>query len=158
MIHHIASELLAGFGMGAWLSHGLSGHRPEFGAHRAPNRGAAWAAVMAGRRVDGSLSGGQYTFSILSAANAQGCTPPANGRGVVDMYSVCPLRVTQSGGGKSHTQEFPEYCHLYPSPPAFKGDVTQTQMAFDAKSMMAYFRIIQRGKHVPACDRILRIK
>ena len=98
----------------------------------------------------------QLTFSIFSAAMAKDCTPPGNGRGIEDMYSVCPLRVTQYENGKSHTQEYQKYCHLFPENDP-NGALNQTQMAFDTKSMTAYFRTIQHGKRLKECDRALKV-
>ena len=42
-----------------------------------------------------------------------------------------------------------------PDQPAAKN---HTAVAFDAKTATAYFRVIQYGKHVPACDRGIRLK
>ena len=98
----------------------------------------------------------QLTFSIFSAAMAKDCTPPGNGRGIEDMYSLCPLRVAQYANGKHYTQEFKNYCHLFPENDS-DGAINQSQMAFDANSMTAYFRTIQHGKHVRECDRKLKI-
>ncbi|UTM01304.1 hypothetical protein MID00_17720 [Alcaligenes sp. NLF5-7] len=102
--------------------------------------------------------GVQYTFSIFSSAGTPGCVEPGNGSGIEDMYETCPLRVTEFQGSQSHTQEFQNYCHLYPFPPDHPGDVNQTEFAFDEKNMTAHFRVIQHGKHVPACDRKLTLR
>lgn len=100
----------------------------------------------------------QFVFSIFDSGFSNGCIPPANGRGIEDMYSICPMRVTQMNTTQSASQDFPEYCHLYPEPAEKPGEINQSQIAFDANTMTAYFRTIQYGKHVAACDRTLRIK
>lgn len=105
-----------------------------------------------------SVEGSQFVFSIFSSGFSNGCIPPANGRGIEDMYSVCPMRVTQMDSSKSVSKDFPEYCHLYPEPAEKPGEINQSQIAFDRNTMTAYFRIIQHGKHVKSCDRTLRIQ
>lgn len=101
--------------------------------------------------------GSQFTFSIFFAAGAEGCTPPANGRGVEDMYALCPMRVTQYAGDQVKTLEYPDYCHLIPFPESKPGALNQSQIAYDKKSKTVHFRIIQNGVHIKACDRGMKI-
>lgn len=100
----------------------------------------------------------QYTFTIFSSANAIGCIAPGNGRGVEDIYKTCPMRVTEFKGEQSNTQEFQNYCHIYPFPPDRPGDINQAEFAFDETNMIAHFRVIQHGKHVKTCDRALKLR
>lgn len=105
-----------------------------------------------------SIDGSQFVFSIFSSGFSNGCIPPANGRGIEDMYSVCPMRVTEMNGNKSVSKDYPEYCHLFPEPAEKPGEINQSQIAFDRNTMTAHFRIIQHGKHVESCDRSVRIQ
>lgn len=104
-----------------------------------------------------NFEGKQYTFSILNSS-FQDCEPPANGKDVVDMYSICPLKVGRIDEKTFETNlsVHKNYCFLLVdnSP----GDKTnETQFLWDKKTRTAYFRVIQYGKVVPACNRAIRI-
>ena len=101
----------------------------------------------------------QYTFSILSSASAPGCLKPANGKNVTDMYSVCPMKVVAFvGSDKPKAGQFNGYCHLYPFPAEKAGAKNETQFWFDHSTSTAYFRVIQNGQLVPACNKAIHVK
>lgn len=112
--------------------------------------------LISSHRENGVL----YTFSILDAANAPGCIPAANGAGIVDMYSECPLRVTATNEttGKTVSQQFDDYCHLYVNNVDNPATKNNTQILIDSEKGVANFRIIQHGKQIPECNRTLRYK
>lgn len=104
-------------------------------------------------------NGTQYTFSILSSATAPGCIPPANGKNVTDIYSVCPIRVSSVNSSNQAKQgQFNGYCHVYPFAPEKAGDINQVQFWFDKANSVAYFRTIQAGQLVPACNKSIHVK
>lgn len=112
--------------------------------------------LISSHRENGLL----YTFSILDAANAPGCIPAANGAGIVDMYSECPLRVTATNEktGETVSQQFEEYCHLYVNNEDNPVTKNNTQILIDPEKGLASFRVIQYGKQVSECNRTLRYK
>lgn len=105
-----------------------------------------------------SANGVQYTLSIFSAANARGCIPAANGRGIEDLYKTCPMRVDVYKSGKNYAQEFSGFCHIFPYPPEYKNDINRAEYSFDEKNMTVYFRVIQHGKKIRECDRALSLR
>lgn len=101
----------------------------------------------------------QFTFSILSSATAPGCIPPANGKYVTDMYSVCPMKVVSfNGSDKPKSGIFNGYCHLYPFPADKAGEKNETQFWFDKATSTAYFRVVQHGQLVPSCNKAIRVR
>ena len=105
----------------------------------------------------------RYVFTGMSAAGAvyEHCEDPPNSAGAeTPMYSICPMRVVieDKASGKRTQQDFPRYCHLFVDDPDQPAAKNHTAVAFDAKTATAYFRVIQYGKHVPACDRGIRLK
>ena len=103
----------------------------------------------------------RYTFTSLDIPFQNGCTPPENGRDVVNMYSTCPMRfIAQHKETKKVAQkDLPGYCFLHEDDedeaPLSKN---HTEIAMDSKGETVYFRIIQHGKEVPACNRAIRLK
>ena len=105
----------------------------------------------------------RYVFTTMSAAGAvyEHCEDPPNSAGAeTPMYSICPMRVVieDKASGKRTQQDFPRYCHLFVDDPDQPAARNHTAVAFDAKTATAYFRVIQYGKPVPACDRGIRLK
>lgn len=103
-------------------------------------------------------NGEQYTFSILNSANARGCSVAENSKDAVDVYVRCPLRVTLTdGSSKNITRDYPNYCYIFPENQNNIASLNQAQFAYNTVSSTAYFRIIQHGKHIKACDKKIKI-
>ena len=103
-------------------------------------------------------NGEQYTFSILNSANARGCSIAENSKDAVDVYVRCPLRVTLTDGSSNNiTRDYPSYCYIFPENLNNPSSLNQAQFAFDAVNSTAYFRTIQHGKHIKACDKKMKI-
>lgn len=97
-------------------------------------------------------------FSLLDMLDYERCEPSTNGKDMVDMYSKCLARVAIGKPSKPHLVEFNGFCYLnldFPETPIEKNN---TQFAFDANTATAYFRVIQYGKSVPACNRMIKIE
>ena len=105
------------------------------------------------------VRGATYVFSIYDRAG-YGCEPPPNGSAGADhMYSRCPLRVTMLGGqGQSSSRDFAGYCALNGASSENPRATNHTEFAFDPRSSIAYFRVIQHGRVVPECVRSVRIE
>lgn len=102
-----------------------------------------------------NFQGKQYTFSILDSG-FQHCIPPGNGKYMVDMYSTCPLKIGRIDEKTLETSLVVknDYCFLLEG----KTDRTnETQFLWDKKNRTAYFRIIQHGVPVPACNRAIQL-
>lgn len=101
-----------------------------------------------------------YTFTSLNIPFQNGCEPPANGRDVVDIYSTCPMRfIAQHKETKKIAQkDFPGYCFLHYGDSDNPLSENHTEIAMDNKGETVYFRTIQHGKEVPACNRGIRLK
>lgn len=105
----------------------------------------------------------RYVFSSMSAAAAvyDKCEdPPNSAESHTPMYSRCPMRVVieDKATGQKTQQDFPRYCHLFLDDPDQPAAKNHTAVAFDPNTHTAYFRVIQYGKHAPACDRAIRLK
>lgn len=102
----------------------------------------------------------RYTFTSLDIPFQNGCEPPANGWDVEDMYSTCPMRfIAQHKETKKVAQkDFPGYCFLHEDGEDAPLSKNHTEIAMDSKGGTVYFRIIQHGKPVPACNRAIRLK
>ena len=102
----------------------------------------------------------RYTFTSLDLPFQNGCEPPENGRNVVDMYSTCPMRfIAQHKETKKVAQkDLPGYCFLHEDDDETPLSKNHTEIAMDSKGEVVYFRVIQHGKEVPACNRAVRLK
>lgn len=104
----------------------------------------------------------RYLFTSLDAASTAyaACEDPPNSAAPeTPIYSMCPMRVVlidRATGKRSH-QDFLNYCHLSgvddKDTPASKN-----HMDIAVAGNTAYFRVIQYGKHVPECDRAIRLQ
>jgi hypothetical protein len=87
------------------------------------------------------------------------CERPSNGFKAVDQYSRCRARVELEGQGRVVSQEFKDFCYLNidndSENPLAKN---HTEVAADEKTGTVYFRVIQYGKPVPACNRSVTFK
>lgn len=99
------------------------------------------------------------TFSLLNVMDFDRCEPPANGKNVVDMYSKCFARVLIDHKPQVIVKEFEGFCYLNidtnPDTPLAKN---HTEFAFDARTEIGYFRVIQHGKDVPSCHRAIKLE
>ena len=61
-----------------------------------------------------------------------------------------------------HVVEFSGFCYadsVFSTPEELQfREKTQNQFAFDEKGGIAYFRLLQHGKLVPACNRMIKIE
>jgi hypothetical protein len=101
---------------------------------------------------------GQALFTVFDTMGA--CTTPANGRDAYDAYSVCPGRVVvgnPSNTTGTTTFNFPQMCYYeQTNNPDAPLDKNHMQFAYDEGIKMAYFRVIQYGKFVAACNRAIQ--
>ncbi|RMX08152.1 hypothetical protein D8I35_03270 [Corticibacter populi] len=104
-----------------------------------------------------SLQGQQLVFSSMHALGL--CPPAENSRSAEDIYVQCPLRITRYGpDSKAVTRQLTEFCFLYSDDQNNPAQLNHTEYAFDEQTGTAYFRVIQHGLRVPACDRSVTIK
>ena len=112
-----------------------------------------------------SLRGRSLVFSQVNLLDFTRCEPPANGRSVVDVYSKCLARVAIGGTDKSappQIREFDNFCFVM-SPWETQEErqfraLNQVQFSFDPATATAYFRLIQHGAQVPACNRAIKLE
>ncbi|MBL8388159.1 MAG: hypothetical protein JNK17_08100 [Hydrogenophaga sp.] len=112
-----------------------------------------------------SLRGRSIVFSQVDLLDFSRCEPPANGRSVVDVYSKCLARVAIGGKDKSapaQIREFDNFCFVM-SPWETKEEqqfraLNQVQFSFDPATATAYFRLLQHGAPVPACNRAIKLE
>lgn len=98
-------------------------------------------------------------FSLLTLLDFERCEPPLNGKDVVDMYDKCLARVAIGPVQRPHVIEFRDFCILnvdYDQNAPLEQN--HTQFAFDQATSTAYFRVIQHGRFVPACNRSIRLE
>ena len=78
----------------------------------------------------------------------------------MDMYSTCPMRfiAQHKGTGRIAQKDLPGYCFLHEDGEDAPLAKNHTEIAMDSKGETVYFRIIQHGKSVPACNRAIRLK
>ena len=105
------------------------------------------------------LGDSTVVFTSLSAARAAygKCEDSVN----PDLFSICPMVMVKQNKAtcKATRTEFNNFCHLYyEDPPAQTVEGNHVQMAFDASKGRAYFKVIQYGKHVPSCDRVVSVR
>lgn len=107
-------------------------------------------------RADGQRY--QVTTALIDYALSAsgGCEAPANGFKVVDMYSTCKVAIELLGQGKRLAAKFDNFCVL-DLPPASKSaeEINHTEFALDEQAGAVYYRVIQYGKPVPACHRVI---
>ena len=118
--------------------------------------------------------GGRYpSFAVIGTFEHQGtaviltmydradyvCDPAPNGRGAVDLFSTCPLRVIRiNSNGQYTVQNLPKnFCMLYGDDPNNPREKKHLEYAFDERSGIVYLRLIQHGKIAASCNRSVRI-
>lgn len=105
-------------------------------------------------RIDGPSYNVTATLIDFPFHHAEDCQRPGNGFREVDLYSRCRARVELEGQGKVVTHEFKDFCYLNidndAENPLAKN---HTEVAADDKTGTVYFRVIQHGRPVPACNR-----
>lgn len=105
------------------------------------------------------MRGRSVHFSLLTLPDFDRCEPPLNGKDVVDMYDKCLARVAIGPVQRPHVIEFRDFCILnvdYDQNAPLEQN--HTQFAFDQATSTAYFRVIQHGRFVPACNRSIRLE
>ena len=102
--------------------------------------------------------GGVVVLTMFNSAFSN-CIQPGNGRGMVDMYATCPLRIVRIVEGVQPTaQNLPaKFCMLVLDDPRNPSAKNHDEYAFDARTGIVYLRTIQYGKVVPECNRALQI-
>lgn len=104
----------------------------------------------------------RYIFTSMSAAplDFKTCEPPPNGGDAsTPIYSTCPMRVVvenRTTGAKT-SQDFANYCNLFPADDGSTPGKSETEIAFDKASKTAYFRVIQYSKPRPECNRAIKL-
>lgn len=98
-------------------------------------------------------------FTSLSAASAAygKCEDSAR----PNLYSTCPMVMVKQNKttGKATLTEFKNFCHLhYEDPPGQTVANNHVALGHDASTGRVYFRVIQYGKHVPECDRVVSVR
>ena len=106
--------------------------------------------------------GNRYIFTILSAASLAypQCEDPPNSSAInTPIYAVCPMRVVIQSltGGQTTQQDFPRYCNITSNDQFQPKSRNYEQVAFDAKTKMAYVRVVQYGKPAPECNRAIKL-
>lgn len=105
-----------------------------------------------------SRAGVPIIFSMLDTMDFERCEPSKNGKDMVDMYSKCLARVAVGNQPNPHIVEFNGFCYLNLDFPETPIEQNNTQFAFDAAAKTAYFRVIQYGKPVTACNRSIKLE
>lgn len=123
------------------------------------SRGRRPAFILLSSFDDGPL---RYIFTSLSAAIGAypNCDPPPNGGdATTPIYYTCPMRVVAESRktGEQKSQEFPDYCNLFPADDGSTPGKSDTQIAFDKAKKTVYFRVIQYSKPRPECNRAIRL-
>lgn len=119
-----------------------------------------WPAFIIQTTVDAGAY--RYVFSSMSAAGAAYpvCEDPPNSSAInTPIYAVCPMRVViqNKADGKSTQQDFPNYCVITTNHKDQPKSRNYAQIAFDAQSRTAYYRVVQYGKPAPECNRAIKL-
>lgn len=109
--------------------------------------------VLVGLQI---IDGKQLMFSSLKGLDI--CLPAPDGKNSIDSYSICDFRVTWWNGEEAVSRTIPNFCHLYGLDKDDPPELNKTQFFYDSKSRIAYFKVIQQGKHISSCDRYIGIK
>lgn len=99
---------------------------------------------------------GNLIFSMIFSA-VETCVPPGNGPGIVDMYTLCPMSIFQVNAAPVRIKEIPNMCFLHLNDSDNPAAKNHTEFSFHEANRTAYFRVIQNGKEVPDCNRIVRL-
>jgi hypothetical protein len=116
---------------------------------------------MLGTALSGSVvnDGIRVLMTMFNSFNSN-CIQPGNGRGMYDNYATCPLRLIRfNADNRISQQDLPvQFCMLdglgTPDDTRAKNHI---EYGFDQRSGLVFFRTIQYGEIVPACNRALRI-
>jgi len=99
--------------------------------------------------------------AILTMYNRSGsdCIEPGNGKGMYDMYAICPLRLIRLTQDKqAEIQNLPvNFCMLSGDDHDNPRSKNHNEYTFDERSGIVYLRTIQYGKVVSSCNRALRV-
>jgi hypothetical protein len=132
-----------------------------------------WAKELAGTEkspLDGSLlpsfslvgtiehAGDKFLITMYNRAGSD-CIQPGNGRGMVDMYATCSLRLIWWPNGKPPVEKvLPiNYCMLTGDDKYNPRAQNHNEYAFDERTGVIYLRLIQHGRIVPQCNRGIRV-
>lgn len=99
---------------------------------------------------------GNLIFSMIFSA-VENCVLPGNGQGIADMYALCPMSIFQVNAAPVRVKEIQNMCFLYLNDSDNPAAKNHTEFSFHEANRTAYFRVIQSGKEVPACNRIVRL-
>lgn len=110
-----------------------------------------------------TYKGKPIAFSLIDLPlDFDRCEQALNGKDVVDVYSKCLARVAIGSMPNPHVVEFSGFCYadsIWATPEELRFRAkTQNQVAFDSQTGTAYFRLLQHGKFVPACNRMIKIE
>lgn len=99
----------------------------------------------------------KYVFSMIDSA-ASHCIRPGNGAGMYDIYSICSMRIFQIDSIPISVRDIPDICFLHSDNSDHPVAKNHTEFAFQEADQVAYFRIIQYGKEVADCNRVVQFK
>jgi hypothetical protein len=110
-----------------------------------------------------SYKGTPLAFSLIALPmDFERCEQALNGKNVVDVYAKCLARVALGNMQNPYVVEFSGFCYadsVFSTPEELQfRDKTQNQFAFDEKQGVAYFRLLQHGKFVPTCNRMIQLE
>lgn len=115
-------------------------------------RAASAAPIVAYSSVKQlAAAGGAPALAVSFLFSMYDCELPGNGRGQVDMYARCPMRIVVDGGVKTHEG----VCHLHVDPlpagvPGPSPASNKTLVWREGESVRV--RIVQHGKIVQGCE------
>ena len=75
-----------------------------------------------------------------------------------DIYSICSMRIFQIDSIPISVRDIPDICFLHSDNSDHPVAKNHTEFAFQEADQVAYFRIIQYGKEVADCNRVVQFK
>jgi hypothetical protein len=149
-----------------WLQTGLVwnkelGARPQ-GTFALPDGGQYQGITPASAIIAGTPAGDRgksYFLFSLYKSKGTACDKPALGRSGPDQYSKCTMRAVRFNRDFKvlHQQDVADFCYLHYGAKDSPLALNYTSLAYDPRSNIVHFRVIQDGKLVPACNRAVRI-
>lgn len=107
--------------------------------------------------ADVNVDSKRFVLSFFDAAGSEHCLDAANGRGAVDIYVVCDLRVSWLDGSTAHSRFVANHCMLRGDNKDTPRSKNHVEYAVDTRAKTVYLRTIQYGKVVPLCSRALKL-
>lgn len=123
-------------------------------------RGGPWPVFIIQTVIDAGAY--RYVFSSLRTAGAvyPMCEDPPNSSAIeTPIYAICSMRVViqNKASGRTTQQDFPRYCTMTTNDSDQPKSRNYAQVALDAATNTAYFRVVQYGKPAPECNRAIKL-